>query len=81
MQIIKIYYNLVSKQDYDMYKLIYFFFCFIFNSLDSKGQCVPDENFIPVLANYGLSPDTLATGYVNQNYNQDLTFVLPLRYN
>ncbi|MDC3030136.1 T9SS type A sorting domain-containing protein [Flavobacteriales bacterium] len=42
------------------------------------AQCVPDEDYIPLGANYGLSPDSLATAYVNQSYNQDLTFVLPL---
>ena len=36
------------------------------------------KDFVPIGANYGLSPDTLATAYVNQSYNQDLTFVLPL---
>ena len=39
---------------------------------------MPDEDYIPLGANYGLSPDTLTTAYVNQSYNQDLTFVLPL---
>ena len=61
-----------------MYKFNLIFLFVLFISLDSNAQCVPDENFVPVLANYGLSPDTLATGYVNQNYNQDLTFVLTL---
>ena len=49
-----------------------------FFSVQLFAQCVPDENFVPIGANYGLSPDTLATAYVNQSYNQDLTFVLPL---
>ena len=61
-----------------MYKFNLIFLFILLISLDLNGQCVPDENFVPVSANYGLSPDTLATGYVNQNYNQDLTFVLPL---
>ena len=51
--------------------------CTLF-SVQHFAQCVPDENFVPLGANYGLSPDTLATAYVNQSYNQDLTFVLPL---
>jgi len=54
-----------------------FLICTLF-SLQIYGQCVPNENFVPLGANYGLSPDTLSTAYVNQSYNQDLTFVLPL---
>tara|TARA_B100000886_G_scaffold335992_1_gene293967 strand:- start:5089 stop:6867 length:1779 start_codon:yes stop_codon:yes gene_type:complete len=54
-----------------------FLICTLF-SVQIYAQCVPDENFVPSAANYGLSPDTLATAYVNQSYNQDLTFVLPL---
>ncbi|MFL2569526.1 MAG: T9SS type A sorting domain-containing protein [Flavobacteriales bacterium] len=55
----------------------FFLICTLF-SVQLFAQCVPDENFVPIGANYGLSPDTLATAYVNQSYNQDLTFVLPL---
>ena len=61
-----------------MLKSTTFFLICTFFSVQLLAQCVPDENFIPVGANYGLSPDTLATAYVNQSYNQDLTFVLPL---
>jgi PKD repeat protein len=61
-----------------MLKSTTFFLICTFFSVQLFSQCVPDENFIPVGANYGLSPDTLATAYVNQSYNQDLTFVLPL---
>ena len=61
-----------------MYKLSFVFLFVVLTVFDLKGQCIPDEEFIPVSANYGLSPDTLAIGYVNQNYNQDLTFVLPM---
>ena len=61
-----------------MLKYTTFFLICTFFSVQLFAQCVPDENFVPVGANYGLSPDTLATAYVNQSYNQDLTFVLPL---
>ena len=61
-----------------MLKSTTFFLICTFFSVQLLAQCVPDENFVPVGANYGLSPDTLATAYVNQSYNQDLTFVLPL---
>ena len=61
-----------------MFKSNIFFTTCMFFSLQVVSQCVPDVNFIPLGTNYGLSPDTLATGYVNQNYEQDLTFVLPL---
>lgn len=61
-----------------MLKSITFFLICTFISVQLFSQCVPDESFVPVGANYGLSPDTLATAYVNQSYNQDLTFVLPL---
>ena len=61
-----------------MLKSTTFFLICTFFSVQLFAQCVPDENFVPVGANYGLSPDTLATAYVNQSYNQDLTFVLPL---
>ncbi|MGB2137586.1 MAG: T9SS type A sorting domain-containing protein [Flavobacteriales bacterium] len=61
-----------------MLKSTTFFLICTFISVQLFSQCVPDENFFPVGANYGLSPDTLATAYVNQSYNQDLTFVLPL---
>ena len=55
----------------------FFLICTLF-SLQLYAQCVPDEDYIPLGANYGLSPDTLTIAYVNQSYNQDLTFVLPL---
>lgn len=55
----------------------FFLICSLF-SLQLFAQCVPDEDYIPLGANYGLSPDTLTIAYVNQSYNQDLTFVLPL---
>ena len=42
------------------------------------SQCTPDETFVPVGTNYGLSPDTLSDGVVNQPYYQELTFYLPL---
>ncbi|MGB2364665.1 MAG: hypothetical protein ACPH75_06830, partial [Flavobacteriales bacterium] len=61
-----------------MLKSTTFFLICTFISVQLFSQCVPDESFVPVGANYGLSPDTLATAYVNQSYNQDLTFVLPL---
>ena len=61
-----------------MLKSTTFFLICTFFSVQLLAQCVPDENFIPVGANYGLSPDTLSTAYVNQSYNQDLSFVLPL---
>ena len=61
-----------------MLKSTTFFLICTFFSVQLLAQCVPDENFVPVGANYGLSPDTLATAYINQSYNQDLTFVLPL---
>ncbi len=60
-----------------MLKSTTFFLICNFFSVQLFAQCAPDENFVPVEANYGLSPDTLATAYVNQSYNQDLTFVLP----
>ncbi|MBL6663815.1 MAG: T9SS type A sorting domain-containing protein [Flavobacteriales bacterium] len=61
-----------------MLKSTTFFLICSFFSVQLFAQCVPDESFVPIGANYGLSPDTLATAYVNQSYNQDLTFVLPL---
>ena len=61
-----------------MLKSTTFFLICTFFSVQLFAQCVPDESFVPIGANYGLSPDTLATAYVNQSYNQDLTFVLPL---
>tara|TARA_B100001057_G_scaffold487448_1_gene570205 strand:+ start:248 stop:2005 length:1758 start_codon:yes stop_codon:yes gene_type:complete len=61
-----------------MLKTTTFFLICTFFSVQLFAQCVPDESFVPIGANYGLSPDTLATAYVNQSYNQDLTFVLPL---
>ena len=57
--------------------ITFFLICTLF-SLQLYAQCVPDEDYIPLAANYGLSPDTLTTAYVNQSYSQDLTFVLPL---
>ncbi len=61
-----------------MLKSTIFFLIYVLFSVQLHAQCVPDENFVPLGTNYGLSPDTLATAYVNQSYNQDLTFVLPL---
>jgi len=42
------------------------------------SQCTPDYDYFPVASNFGLSPDSLPSGTVFQEYNQDLTFVLPL---
>tara|TARA_B100000963_G_scaffold63327_1_gene51338 strand:+ start:7620 stop:9389 length:1770 start_codon:yes stop_codon:yes gene_type:complete len=56
---------------------IIFVIC-VFLNIQIYSQCIPDINFIPIDANYGLSPDSLAVGYINQEYNQDLTFFLPL---
>ena len=50
----------------------------LFNTGMLFSQCTPDETFVPVGANYGLSPDTLSDGVVNQPYYQELTFFLPL---
>ena len=60
-----------------MYKFFLLFLSLILLSLELFSQCVPDETFVPIGTNYGLSPDSLATGYINQEYNQDLTFFLP----
>mgnify|MGYP001493076386 CR=1 FL=1 len=60
-----------------MYKFFLLFLSLISLSLEIFSQCFPDETFVPVGTNYGLSPDSLATGYINQEYNQDLTFFLP----
>ena len=60
-----------------MYKFSLLFLSLILLNLELFSQCVPDENFVPIGTNYGLSPDSLATGYINQEYNQDLTFFLP----
>ena len=61
-----------------MFKSVLFSLIGLLISVNLSAQCVPDENFVPVESNYGLSPDTLADGFVNQNYSQDLTFFLPL---
>jgi PKD repeat protein len=61
-----------------MFKSTFFSIVFTFVSVYLHAQCIPDEDYIPIGANYGLSPDTLSVGYVNQNYDQDLTFVLPV---
>lgn len=49
-----------------------------FISFSALSQCVPDETYIPVSSNYGLSPDTLVDGAMAQPYFQELTFYLPL---
>ena len=60
-----------------MYKFSLLFLSLILSNIELFSQCVPDETFVPIGTNYGLSPDSLATGYINQEYNQDLTFFLP----
>ena len=50
----------------------------LFSTSHLFSQCVPDESFVPINTNYGLSPDTLIDGVVNQSYFQELTFYLPL---
>ena len=42
-----------------------------------KAQCDPDYTFYPTEYNFGLSPDSLPNGIVSQEYDIDLTFVLP----
>lgn len=42
------------------------------------SQCSPDYTYSPPFANYGLSPDTLPSGVVYEDYNEDLTFFLPV---
>lgn len=61
-----------------MYKSAFLSLVFALLSAQIYSQCIPDESFNPIGSNYGLSPDSLTVGYVNQSYNQDLTFVLPL---
>ena len=46
--------------------------------INAFSQCTPDITFVPNFTNYGLSPDTLPDGEIYQDYNQDLTFFLPL---
>ena len=48
-----------------------------FLSFQIYSQCIPDESFYPVGVNYGLYPDTLSSGSVNQLYQQNITFFLP----
>lgn len=42
------------------------------------SQCTPDYDYFPLTSNFGLSPDSLPSGVIFEEYNQDLTFVLPL---
>jgi hypothetical protein len=42
------------------------------------SQCTPDYDYFPLSGNFGLSPDSLPAGAIFEEYNQDLTFVLPL---
>ena len=41
------------------------------------SQCTPDYDYFPLTSNFGLSPDSLPSGAIFEEYNQDLTFVLP----
>jgi hypothetical protein len=50
---------------------------FLFSN-SAYSQCTPDYDYFPLISNFGLSPDSLPSGTVFQQYNQDLTFVLPL---
>ena len=61
-----------------MLKSAFLSLVFALLSVQIYSQCISDESFNPIGSNYGLSPDSLAVGYVNQSYSQDLTFVLPL---
>lgn len=54
------------------------FFVTLFSTSHLFSQCVPDDSFVPINTNYGLSPDTLIDGVVSQSYFQELTFYLPL---
>ena len=44
----------------------------------SFAQCSINYSYNPTNSNFGLSPDTLPDAVQGQQYNQDLTFVLPL---
>ncbi len=58
----------------------YFYFLIVAFSYSNLAisQCTPNYNFFPLFSNFGLSPDSLPSGTVFQEYNQDLTFVLPV---
>ena len=55
-----------------------FLLLLLFNTGKLYSQCTPNLDFIPDGTNYGLSPDTLTDGVINQPYYQELTFYLPL---
>ena len=48
-----------------------------FSSINSFSQCVTDYEFIPD-GSYGLSPDSLPSGNLMEEYEEDLTFYLPI---
>jgi hypothetical protein len=50
---------------------------FLFSNV-AFSQCTPDYGYFPLSSNFGLSPDSLPSGAIFEEYNQDLTFVLPL---
>ena len=58
----------------------YFYFLIVAFSYSNLAisQCTPNYNYFPLFSNFGLSPDSLPSGTVFQEYNQDLTFVLPV---
>jgi hypothetical protein len=51
---------------------------FLFLSNVVSAQCTPDYDFFPLESNFGLSPDSLPSGAIFEEYNQNLTFVLPV---
>ena len=57
---------------------VVFFIAIMPFGINAFSQCTPDFTFVPNFTNYGLSPDTLPDGEIYQDYNQDLTFFLPL---
>jgi PKD repeat protein len=59
-------------------KGLLFGFVFLISVIVVSGQCAIDYTYYPVVANYGLSPDSLPDGYVGQFYDEDMTFYLPL---
>jgi PKD repeat protein len=51
-------------------------FLYIF-SVSAFSQCIPDYEYLPTYS-FGLSPDSLPEGNLMEEYQEDLTFFLPL---
>lgn len=54
------------------------FVAFLLTTNVAHSQCTPDYDYFPLESNFGLSPDSLPSGAIFEEYNQNLTFVLPV---